>query len=53
MVGIEGIRAYHVSGIPTTFIIDRHGRIAAADAAIGADDLLNIPKIVNRLVREN
>jgi thiol-disulfide isomerase/thioredoxin len=41
-VGSDAIRAYHVDGVPTTYVIDQAGKIAAADRT-------DIPGIVNRL----
>ena len=39
-VRTDAIKAYHVEAIPTTYIIDRQGRIVAANPA-------SIPEIVN------
>ena len=39
-VGTDAIKAYHVQAIPTAYIVDRQGRIVAANPA-------NIPEIVN------
>jgi thiol-disulfide isomerase/thioredoxin len=45
-VGIDAIKAYHVNRVPTIYIIDQRGKIAAADY-VG-----EIPDIVNRLIHE-
>jgi thiol-disulfide isomerase/thioredoxin len=44
--GIEAIKAYHISRVPTIYLVDQRGRIAGADFE-GA-----IPEIVNRLLHE-
>ncbi|PYJ82847.1 MAG: hypothetical protein DME22_17265 [Verrucomicrobia bacterium] len=38
-VGADAIKAYHVDAIPTAYVIDRHGRIVAANP-------VNLPEIV-------
>jgi thiol-disulfide isomerase/thioredoxin len=43
-VGKEAVKAYHVDGIPTTYIIDPQGRIAPTDRAS------EIPPVVNRMI---
>lgn len=40
----EALKAFHVNGLPTIYVIDQEGRVAAADAQE------DIPAIVNRLV---
>jgi len=39
-VRTDAIKAYHVDGIPTAYVIDPHGRIVAANPE-------NLPEIVN------
>ncbi|MCI0746501.1 MAG: TlpA family protein disulfide reductase, partial [Verrucomicrobia subdivision 3 bacterium] len=45
-VETEGIKAYRINAIPTVYIIDKEGKIAAADA------FLDITEVVNRLLSE-
>jgi hypothetical protein len=42
-VGTDAIKAYHVEAIPTAYVIDRQGKISAANPA-------NIPETVNSLL---
>src|SRR6266850_509239 len=43
-VGTDAVKAYHVDGVPTTYVIDQEGRIARADHTS------EIPTVVNRLM---
>jgi thiol-disulfide isomerase/thioredoxin len=45
-VGADAIRAYHVGAVATQYVIDRQGKIVAADHS------LEVPRVVNQLVRK-
>jgi thiol-disulfide isomerase/thioredoxin len=47
-VARDGIKAYHIDGIPTTYIIDAKGRVASSDLG-----RLEIPRVVNRMLSGN
>ncbi len=43
-VGAEAIKAYHVSALPTVYVIDQQGNV------MDSSHVLDVPTIVNRLV---
>jgi thiol-disulfide isomerase/thioredoxin len=43
-LGTNAIKAYHVNGIPTAYVIDRQGKIVAADP-------VDIPEVVNHAIQ--
>jgi peroxiredoxin len=45
-VAADAVRAYHVGAVATQYVIDRQGKIVAADHS------LDVPRLVNQLVRE-
>jgi thiol-disulfide isomerase/thioredoxin len=46
-IGAEAKKAYHVGAVPTVYIVDRDGKIAAAGHS------LDIPTLVNALINQN